>query len=188
MERPAAAEMARAGLYDRGSGPRGRFRPIRVADFSLKILSGIGFPILQRNQSQPTLEQPTFSPNVPAEIARARFRPRPMMITPIIHIPCHPTAGPSESVWAFVVELCKTSFKLGLKPLLQVITFLETTGAKASLFRLAHPSDQLQLPFVFCAVLAFAVLIVPVPAELLVCRPILQLAIDALKMMRWRRY
>ena len=53
MERPAAAVTAKAGLYDRGSGPRGRFKPIRVADFSMKILSGNDFPILvYGNQGQ----------------------------------------------------------------------------------------------------------------------------------------
>ena len=34
-ERPVAAEMAKAGWNDRGSGPRGRFRPILLARFSL---------------------------------------------------------------------------------------------------------------------------------------------------------
>ena len=35
IERPVAAEMAKAGLNDRGSGPRGRFRPMRLVVFSL---------------------------------------------------------------------------------------------------------------------------------------------------------
>ena len=111
-----------------------------------------------------------------------------MMITPIIHVSRHPTTRPSESVRAVLIELFQIPFELGLECLLEVVALLETTCTEANLFLLAHPSDQLQLSFVFCAVLAFAVLIVPVPAELLVCRPILQLAIDALKMMRWRRY
>lgn len=126
--------------------------------------------------------------NAPAEIARARFGPRSMMITPIIHVSRHPTTRPSESVRAVLIELFQIPFEFSLECLLEVIALLETTCAEPNLFLLAHPSDQLQLSFVFCAVLAFAVLIVPVPAELLVCRPILQLAIDALKMMRWRRY
>ena len=34
-ERPVAADTAKAGLKERGSGPRGSFKPIRLADFSL---------------------------------------------------------------------------------------------------------------------------------------------------------
>ena len=134
-----------------------------------------------RTKVSPCWNNARFSPNAPAEIARARLRPCPVMITSVIHVPCHPTAGPSEGVRAVLVEFRQIPFKLRLEPLLEVIAFLKTTGAKTSLFLLAHPSDQLQLPFVFRAILAFAVLIVPVSAEPLVCRPILPLAVYALK-------
>jgi len=111
------------------------------------------------------------------------------MITSIIHVSRHPTARPPESVRTVLVEFCKIPFELRLEPLLEVIAFLKITRPKADLFLLAHPSDQLQLTFVLSAILAFTVLVVPVSAEFLVCRPILLLTIDALQAMgRQRRY
>ena len=104
-----------------------------------------------------------------------------MMITPKVHVPCHPTTRPSERVRAVLVESRQVPFKLGLERFLEVITLLKATRAEADLLLLAHPSDQLQLAFMFRAVLAFTVLIVPFPAEFIVCRPISPLAIDALE-------
>ena len=110
-----------------------------------------------------------------------------MMIAPVIHVSWHPTARPSESVGAVRVEFRKIPFELRLEPLLEVITLLKTACAKADLFLLAHPSDQLQLTFMFRAILAFTVLVVPVSAEFLVCRPILLLTIDPLEVIRRQR-
>lgn len=47
IERPICALIARPGLYDLGSGPRGKSRPIREAVFSLYIFSDTGLPILE---------------------------------------------------------------------------------------------------------------------------------------------
>jgi hypothetical protein len=53
--------------------------------------------------------------NVPAEITRARLRPCPMMIAPIIHVSWRSTAGPSESVPAVLVKLFQVALELGLE-------------------------------------------------------------------------
>jgi len=81
------------------------------------------------------------SPNARAEIAGAGLGPRPMMITSVFHAPRHPAAGPPESVRTVLVELGKVPFKLGLERLLQVVAFVQETGAKANVFLLANPSD-----------------------------------------------
>jgi len=104
-----------------------------------------------------------------------------MMIAPIIHISRCSTARPSERLRTVLVELCQVSLKLGLECLLQVIAFVKEASTKPDIFLLAHPSDQLKLTFMFHAILAFTVLIVPVPTEFFMCRPILPLAIDASK-------
>jgi len=85
------------------------------------------------------------------------------MITPEVHVSRHPTTRPSERLRAVLVKSFQIPFILGLESFLEVIALLEATCAESELLLLAHPSDQLQLTFVFRAVLAFAVLIVPSP-------------------------
>jgi len=63
-----------------------------------------------------------------------------MMITSILHAPRHPTTGPPESVRTVLVELCQISLKLRLERLLEVIAFVQETGAEANIFFLANPS------------------------------------------------
>lgn len=111
-----------------------------------------------------------------------------MMIAPKIHVSRHPTTRPPERVRAVFVEPFQIPFELGFEPVLEVVTILKTTRAESDLLLLAHPSDQLQLTFVLCAVLTFPVLIVPFPAEFLVCRPIFTLTINALKIARQRAF
>jgi hypothetical protein len=91
----------------------------------------------------PTLKQPTVSPNAPAEITRARLRTRPMMIAPKIHITRHPTTRPPERVRAVLVEFLQIPFELGLESVLEVIAVLKARRAESDLILLAHPSDQL---------------------------------------------
>lgn len=110
------------------------------------------------------------------------------MITSEVHVPRHPATRPPEGVRTLLVEHFRTPLQHSLKPLLEVITLLEATRAKTDLLLLAHPSDQLQLTFVFCAILAFAILIIPVPTEFSVCRPIFLLTIDASRLRRYGRY
>jgi len=111
-----------------------------------------------------------------------------MMIAPKIHVPRHPTTRPPERVRTVFVEPFQIPFELGFEPILEVVTILKATRAESDLLLLAHPSDQLQLTFVFCAVLTFPVLIVPFPAEFLVCRPVFTLAINALRTARQRTF
>ena len=91
--------------------------------------------------------------SVPAEITSAKFRPRSMMIAPVIHISRCSTARPSECMWAILVELFQVSLKFGLECFLQVIALVKEACTEADTFLLAHPSDQLQLTFVFHAIL-----------------------------------
>ena len=110
------------------------------------------------------------------------------MIAPKIHVSRHPTTRPSERMGAVFVEPFQIPFELGFEPILEVVTILKATRAESDLLLLAHPSDQLQLTFVFCAVLAFTVLIVPFSAEFLVCRPIFTLAINTLRTACQRKF
>ena len=160
-----------------GSGPYGQH------SFSCKSSRAVVSPSC-RNRGQSILKQLIISLNAPAEITRARLRPRPMVIAPVIHVSHHPTTCPPESVWAVFVEFFQVSLEPGLKCLLEIIALLKVTRAKTNVFLLTHPSNQLQLSFVFRTISASAVLIVPIPAEFLVCRPILPLAIDAFKTTR----
>lgn len=103
------------------------------------------------------------------------------MIAPKGHIPRHPTTRPPERMRTVLVESLQIPFKLGLEAVLEVIALLKATRPESGLLLLAHPSNQLQLTFVFRAVLAFTVLIVPFPTEFFVRRPIFLLTIDALR-------
>jgi len=135
-----------------------------------------------RDRAQPQWENSMGPRHVPAEITRARLRSRPMMIAPILHVSCRSAACPSESVAAVLVELFQVSLKLGLECFPEVIALVkEACTNLAHAFFLAHPSDQLQLPFMFGTILAFTVLVVPVSAEFFMYRPILLLTFDALR-------
>ena len=126
-------------------------------------------------------KKPMGPRDVPAEITRARLRTRPMVIAPILHVSLRSATRPSESVGAVLVKFFQVSLELGLECFLEVIALIKETSTKADIFFLTHPSDQLQLPFMFGTILAFTVLIVPVSAEFFMCRPILLLTFDALK-------
>ena len=104
------------------------------------------------------------------------------MIASKMHVPRHPATRPPEGMRPVLVEPFHVPFKLSLKRLLEVITLLEATRAKADVesLILAHPSYQLQLALVLCAILAFTVLFVPIPTKFLVCGPILPLTFNAL--------
>lgn len=101
-----------------------------------------------------------------------------MMITPVLHISRCSTARPSESLRAVLVEPFQVPLELRLERLFEFIALVKEACTKADTFFLAKPSDQLQLTFVFRAILTFTVLIVPVPAEFFMYRPIRLLAID----------
>lgn len=101
------------------------------------------------------------------------------MITPVKHVSRHPTTRPPERMRTVLVEL-------GQVPVIAILkaTCAPPSCAPSRFFFLAYPSDQFQLAFVFRAVLAFTVLLVPFPAEFLVSRPIFPLAFHAFKTAR----
>jgi len=163
-----------------GSGPC--WQP----SFACKSLQAVACPSYG-GECQPTLKRPVVPLSVRAEITGARLGSCTMMIAPVMIASRYPATRPSESLRTVLVEPLQIPLELSLERLLEVIALVKPARAKADLFLLAHPSNQLQLPFVFCAVSAFAVLIIPVPAEFPVRRPILPLTINPSRITRRQR-
>ncbi len=102
------------------------------------------------------------------------------MITPIIHASIRPATSPPKPLRPIIIELLLIPTKLLLELLLDLVGLVLEHMAPTRLFLRTVPRDELQLAFVFAAVLAFPVPVVPgfvrVLAELFVRWPVGALA------------
>jgi hypothetical protein len=101
--------------------------------------------------------------NMPAEITRARLRPRPVVITSIIYARACPTTRPPERLGPISIKPLHVASERFLKHLPKALRLLFERRAPAEgvAFALATPSDELKLPFMHSAVSAFPVLVEP---------------------------
>lgn len=84
-----------------------------------------------------------------------------MMITAVLHVSVRTAACPPESLWPVVVHLLFISLELRFEFALQIVRFFYEAITPTHLGARKSPSDELKSPFVAIAVIALAVLIVP---------------------------
>ena len=105
-----------------------------------------------------------------------------MMIAPILHPRVGATTSPPEALRPVLEKLQLIATVFFFKFALEVLRFLLEAIAPTRLILGARPSNELQITFVFVAILALAVLVVPlsastahVSARFLVRRPVRRL-------------